>query len=110
MKFLTVNDRPLRCPGEDKVARLYAVQPIFSNGIVFAPDKDWAEKVITQAENFPKTKHDDLVDSTSQALRYLRERNLLRRPEEIVETIRSEATWTPQNSKAFDISGNIEPV
>lgn len=70
----------------DKLARLYAVQHIFSEGIVFAPDLKWADQVIAQCEVFPKGKHDDLVDTTSMALKYLRETGILvRQPERISE-------------------------
>jgi phage terminase large subunit-like protein len=91
-------------PGNaDKVARAYAVQPAFSNGIIYAPDRAWADKVMTEAENFPKGKHDDLVDSTTQALKFMRERGLLRRPEEIVASIKSEVN-APRNSKpVYDV-------
>jgi predicted phage terminase large subunit-like protein len=91
-------------PGSlDKVARAYAVSPTFSNGLVFAPDKEWADKVITQCENFPKVKHDDLVDTTSQALKYLRERNLIRRPEEIIEDIRYEGNYKPLTKPVYNV-------
>ena len=91
-------------PGNaDKVARAYAVQPIFSNGAVFAPDKEWADKVITQFEVFPKGKHDDLVDSCTQALKYLRERNLIRRPEEVIAQIRNEGTYNTNLPPLYDV-------
>ena len=44
----------------DKVSRLYSVQHIFSEGLVYAPDRSWADMVITQVSQFPKGKHDDL--------------------------------------------------
>jgi predicted phage terminase large subunit-like protein len=56
----------------DKTSRLYAVQHIFSEGMVFAPTKDWAEMVIRQTASFPRGAHDDLVDTVSMALSYLR--------------------------------------
>ena len=87
----------------DKVARAYAVQPTFTNGVVYAPDRDWADKVITQAENFPKAKHDDLVDSMTQALKYLRERNLIRRPEELLAEIKSERTYKKPSRPVYDV-------
>lgn len=91
-------------PGNaDKVARAYAVQPIFSNGTVYAPDKEWAEKVITQFESFPKVKHDDLVDSTTQALKYLREKNLIRRPEEVIADIKFSGAYKPISKPVYDI-------
>ena len=91
-------------PGNmDKVARTYAIQPIFANGTVYAPDRDWADKVITQAETFPKGRHDDLVDSTTQALKYLREKNFLRRPEEIAMDIRSTYSLKVKNQPIYDV-------
>ena len=91
-------------PGNaDKVARAYAVQPVFSSGTVYAPDRDWADKVITQAEHFPKAAHDDLVDSMTQAVRYLREQNLLRRPEEVFADITREAAYRPKARAVYDV-------
>lgn len=68
--------------GTDKLARLYSVQHLFADGLIFAPDKAWADMVITQASVFPKGKHDDLVDTVSQALRHVRDIGLLTRPAE----------------------------
>jgi predicted phage terminase large subunit-like protein len=87
----------------DKQARAYAIQPIFAGGQVFAPDKTWSETVITQAENFPKAKHDDLVDSMTQALKYLRERNFLKRPEEQISDIRGELAYRPSTAPVYDV-------
>ena len=71
-------------PGSsDKVSRLYSVQHIFEDGLVFAPDKSWADEVITQCMRFPKAKHDDLVDTVSMALRYLRRTGMLQRANEV---------------------------
>jgi len=66
----------------DKTSRLYSIQHIFSEGIVYSPDKSWADQVITQIASFPKGKHDDLVDTVSMALRYLRRTGMIARPEE----------------------------
>jgi len=73
--------------GGDKVARLYSVQHIFSEMMVWAPDKEWAEMVIRQVSTFPKGKHDDLVDSLSQSLRYLRDTGMLTRAVERMDQI-----------------------
>jgi len=56
----------------DKVARAYAAQPTFAQGLVYAPDRDWSQLVIDECANFPKSKYDDLVDSTTQAINFLR--------------------------------------
>jgi len=59
----------------DKVARVQSVEPLFADGMIFAPDKAWADQVINQCAIFPRGSHDDLVDSMSQAIRYLRDMN-----------------------------------
>jgi len=68
---------------QDKLARLYSVQHLFSEGLIFAPDRGWADMVIDQCTVFPKGKHDDLVDTVSQAMRYLRTTGLLQRSQEV---------------------------
>jgi phage terminase large subunit-like protein len=54
------------------VHRAHAVVPTFAQGMIYAPDRSWADKVIDQCESFPKGKHDDLVDSTTMAIEWLR--------------------------------------
>tara|TARA_R110000868_G_scaffold102492_4_gene282183 strand:+ start:2476 stop:4092 length:1617 start_codon:yes stop_codon:yes gene_type:complete len=71
----------------DKMARLYSVQHLFAEGMVYAPDKVWAEQVITQVGQFPKGKHDDLVDTVSMSIRHLRDIGLLTRSQERLEEI-----------------------
>ena len=66
----------------DKVARLHSVSHLFAEGMIYAPEKAFAEMVIRQVSTFPKAKHDDLVDTVSQALRHLRELGMLQRGEE----------------------------
>jgi len=66
----------------DKMARLYSVQHLFDEGMIYAPDKVWADMVIQQVSVFPKGKHDDLVDTVSQALRHLRDLGMLQRAAE----------------------------
>ena len=69
-------------PEGDKGARLMAVQGIFSSGHVYAPDREWAQMVIDEVSSFPRGKFRDLTDSTSQALKHVRDSGLLMRPEE----------------------------
>lgn len=74
--------------GLDKLARVKRIQPIFSGGYVYAPCqaefqwKDFVKPVIDECINFPYDKHDDLVDSTTQALYWLRSNGFLERKEE----------------------------
>ena len=91
-------------PGSvSKVSRAYAVQAVFSGGQVYAPDRAWSDMVITQCENFPKGKHDDLVDSTTQAIKYLKDRNFLRRPEEIVADAMATTAYRPKNKPVYNV-------
>jgi hypothetical protein len=71
--------------------------------MVLAPDKAWAEDTIAECEAFPKGKHDDRVDAISQALKYLRERGMLRRPEEIAAEIQREATYQAPTRAVYDV-------
>ena len=58
---------------QDKKSRVHSITPILVSGKIWAPDRDWAEDVISQCSSFPNAKNDDLVDSTSQALLRLRQ-------------------------------------
>lgn len=69
--------------GQDKIARAYAVQPVLAEGIVHAPlSFSWADLVVTQCASFPKAKHDDLVDTVTMGLRFLRLTGMITRGEE----------------------------
>jgi predicted phage terminase large subunit-like protein len=69
-------------PGRaDKMQRLNVISSLFARGRVWMPEstqrpryvKDWVEPLLSQLCAFPDTTHDDFVDSTSQALRFLRD-------------------------------------
>jgi predicted phage terminase large subunit-like protein len=68
--------------GQDKLSRLYAIQHLFSEGLIYAPERSWSDMVINQVAQFPRGKHDDLVDTASMALKFLRETGLLVRGSE----------------------------
>ena len=60
--------------GTDKIMRLHACSDRFENGRVFLPERaPWLDDYIAELIGFPGVKHDDQVDSTTQALDYLRE-------------------------------------
>lgn len=59
--------------GMDKIMRLYAVTPLFENGFVHLPiSAPWLTDFVRELTSFPGSKYDDQVDSTTQALDYLR--------------------------------------
>ncbi len=70
-------------PVGDKYARVLSVQPTFSQLMVYAPDREWAEMVKDEMAIFPKGKHDDLTDTASQAIKHLRDQGLLRSDEHV---------------------------
>lgn len=80
--------------GQDKLSRLYSIQHLFAEGLIYAPDKAWADMVITQTGNFPKDKHDDLVDTVSMGLKHLRELGLLVRGAEWTADIQDQMRHT----------------
>lgn len=67
----------------DKMARLYSVQHLFEEKMIYAPERPWSELVIAECGTFPNAQHDDLVDTASAALRHLRDLGLLQRGEEM---------------------------
>ena len=64
--------------GNDKIARVNAVADLFASGMVWAPRTRFAEEVIEEFASFPSGEHDDLVDSSTQALLRFRQGGFLR--------------------------------
>ena len=57
----------------DKVARVYAITPLMEAGKVFLPESaPWLFDYIEELSAFPNAAHDDQVDSTTQALSFMR--------------------------------------
>ena len=81
-------------PGnQDKRARAYAIQHLFADGVIQAPAsvsgdllvfREWAQMVIDECAKFRGLAgdEDNLVDSTTQAIKWLRDRTLLMRSDE----------------------------
>ena len=71
--------------GLDKVARALAVQPSFSQGMIYVPYplRDWGEKTLEEMAVFPKGKYKDLIDAMTQAIKHLRANGLLRSDDEV---------------------------
>ena len=66
--------------GQDKISRVNAVSDLFSSGIVWAPDRRWANEVIEECNDFPSGANDDLVDATTLALMRFRQGGFIRLP------------------------------
>lgn len=54
-------------PRGDKVSRAYRAQPMMFSGLIWAPDRRWADDVIAECDAFPNGEHDDYVDTCTQA-------------------------------------------
>lgn len=81
-------------PGSnDKWARAVRVQPVFCDGLIYTlPEelaKRWVSDLITELAMFPRGRFDDQVDSTTQAIWWLRRHGWLvmaeERKQELVE-------------------------
>lgn len=64
--------------GNDKFVRLNSVTDLFRSGKVWAPGTRWASEVIEELASFPNGEHDDLVDSSTQALIRFRKGGFIR--------------------------------
>jgi predicted phage terminase large subunit-like protein len=66
--------------GNDKISRMNSVTDLFASGKVWCPARRWAEEVIEEMAAFPNSDHDDLVDSSTQALIRFRKGGFIRLP------------------------------
>jgi predicted phage terminase large subunit-like protein len=64
--------------GNDKMVRINSVADLFASGKVWAPSTRWADELIEEMAAFPNSDHDDLVDSSTQALIRFRKGGFLR--------------------------------
>ncbi len=89
----------------DKRERAYGVQHLFADKMIFAPDRDWAETVIGQFTKFRGLPgdRDHLVDTGTQALRYLRDNGMAVRREEKLEDERDRARYQRPLEPLYDV-------
>jgi hypothetical protein len=64
--------------GNDKMVRINSVSDLFASGKVWAPETRWADELMEEMAAFPNSDHDDLVDSSTQALIRFRKGGFLR--------------------------------
>jgi predicted phage terminase large subunit-like protein len=71
-------------PKGDKISRALAVQPMFAQKLIFAPNISWADDlVLAEMAGFPHGKRDDLTDAVTQGLGYLRRTGRVRTDAEV---------------------------
>ena len=64
---------PVKVGKQDKIARALTVSPLVESGHVYLPENaPWLAAYMEEMLNFPNSKYKDQVDSTTQALNYLR--------------------------------------
>jgi len=73
-------------PGNaDKATRLNIVAPMIEKGLMYLPEstehsghpRTWVQPFLSEICSFPLGRHDDFVDALTQALRYLRDANII---------------------------------
>lgn len=105
-------------PTIDKVARARAVQHMFSGhfvkgtddnpighwtgGCIWAPVTTWSDMVIQRCAQFPKAKRKGIVDTVTQAVRFLRDRGIILRVEEYEEEKRERELFRPQEPPPYE--------
>ena len=91
-------------PKGDKVARVYSIQHLFSNGQVYAPlDRAWCQAMIDEVTAFPRGRHDDRVDALSMALSHLRETGLALRSDEADRAWNDELLVPRRRKALYDV-------
>lgn len=63
-------------PSLNKITRFASVTHLFESGTVLLPAQAAFSRIITsEITNFPNGKHDDIVDSISQFLNFVKQQN-----------------------------------
>ena len=92
MGIPVVNFTPSK--GNDKHTRVNSVAPLFESGKIWAPlDKQFAQEVVEECAAFPYGDHDDLVDSTTQAVMRFRQGGLISHPEDYEDEKRKKTSY-----------------
>ena len=59
---------------DSKFVRAHAASLVLERGCIFYVKRNWAQEVINQCSNFPADDHDDMVDTVTMAMLWLRKR------------------------------------
>lgn len=106
-------------PGaRDKVSRLTAVQAHWSGehrtdlvtgdsrwmgGVIYAPDKDYAQLTIDRVSAFPMGKKKAIVDTASQAILWMRDNGWIKTPGEHDDDLEEDLKYKPQKRPVYDV-------
>lgn len=64
-------------PRWNKIMRMNSVTSTIEAGLVHLPDQaNWLPELLHELSTFPRSKHDDQADSISQALDWIRQREI----------------------------------
>jgi predicted phage terminase large subunit-like protein len=69
-------------PVLDKIARAYSVQPVLESGLIYYPDRKWAEECVDDIGKFPNGASADWTDTATQAWERIRRNFLVSHPED----------------------------
>jgi predicted phage terminase large subunit-like protein len=87
----------------DKVVRLQTVVHLFAEGLIHAPDKEWADEMIKQCALVPRSLHDDLADTCSMALLYLRRSGWAMKKQEVAYSEAQETRYRPRSGALYPV-------
>jgi len=74
--------------GQDKIARMNSVAPIFESGMVWMPEETFAEEVVEEMASFPYGDNDDYCDSATMALMRFRQGGFLSLKEDYQDEVK----------------------
>lgn len=96
-------------PDKDKLTRLHACTPFFTAGRVYIPqNKDYAEELLADVCAYPALAHDDIVDTVSQAILWLRDTSYIENDGYPERESEIERMWNKQNRKTYwSIATNV---
>ena len=85
-------------PGRiDKSGRAHMVSHLWADGIVWRPDKEWAMMVEDELASLPHGRYDDLADTATMAMNFLRKTGLAVRRDETSAAV--DAILCPEKPK-----------
>jgi phage terminase large subunit-like protein len=107
----------------DKVNRLHSVQPLFGQGLVYAPGhmvlkRDhvgqqyvdveefvWVNQVVNEVAQVPRGRYSDLADCVSMGLTWLRENGFLHLSAEFIADTLQQRQWQPKRARVREVYG-----